>query len=65
MASSTLVLNLVSPQLARISEATAAEAATVGLDVSVLEHVALQVAGLCKALLANVAFVRPCALVGQ
>lgn len=65
MAPSTLVLHFMRPQLAGISKTPATEAAAIGLDVSVLEHVALQVAGLCKALLAHSAFVWPRALVGQ
>lgn len=65
MAPSTLVLHFMRPQLAGIGKPSATEAAAVGLDVSVLEHVTLQVTGLCKALLAHSAFVWPRALVGQ
>lgn len=64
MAASTLVLNFMRSQLTGIGKATAAEAAAVGLDISVLEHVALQVAGLSETLLADGAFVGPCTLVG-
>lgn len=65
MAAPTLVLHLVRPQLAGIGEAAAAEAAAVGLDIGVLEHVSLQVAGLGEALLADGALVGPRTLVGQ
>lgn len=64
MAPSTLVLHFMGPQLAGIGKPPAAEAAAVGLDISVLQHVALQVAGLRKALLAHSAFVWPRTLVG-
>lgn len=65
VAPSTFVLHLMRSQLAGVGEASAAEAAAVGFDVSVLEHVSLQVAGLGEALLANSALVGSSALVGQ
>lgn len=64
MAAAALVFHFVCSQLARIGKAAATEAAAVGLDVRVLEHVPLQVAGLGKPLLADGALVGPCTLVG-
>lgn len=64
MAAASFVLHLVRSQFAGIGEATAAEAAAVGLYVGVLQHVSLQVTGLGEALLADCALVRPRTLVG-
>lgn len=61
----TLVLGLVGAQFTGVGEAPAAEAATVGLDVTVLQHVPLEMAGLGKGLFADCALVWPRALVRQ
>lgn len=65
MALTILVFVLVGPQLAWVCKATATEATAVGLDVRMLEHVPLQVAGLREGLFTNGALVRSGSLVGE
>lgn len=58
-----LVLGLVCAQLAGVGKPTSTEAAAVWLDVTMLQHMALEVAGLCEGLLAHSTLMWPCALV--
>lgn len=64
MATASFMLHLMCSQLTGIGEATATEAAAVGFDISMLEHVSLQVAGLGEAFLAYGALVGTCTLMG-
>lgn len=65
VAATSFVLYLVSTEFTGVCEAPATKTATVGLNVGVLQHVSLQVAGLGEALLAHGALVWPCALMRQ
>lgn len=65
MALTVLVFVLVGSQLTWVGKATATEATAVGLDVRMLEHVPLQVAGLREGLFTNSALVRSGSLVGE
>lgn len=65
MAPSSFVLDLVSTEFAGVGKTATTKSATVGLDISVLQHVPLQVTGLGEALFAHCAFMRPRTLVRQ
>ncbi len=65
VAATSFVLYLVSTEFTGVCEATATKTATVGLNVGVLQHMPLQVAGLGEALLAHGALVWPRALMCQ
>lgn len=65
MAPTSFMLYFVSTEFTGVGKTTTTKTTTVGLNVSVLQHVPLQVAGLGEALLTHRALVWPCALVCQ
>lgn len=62
---SFLMFQLMGAKLTRVRKTSAAHIAAVRLDVTVLHHVSLQVAGLSEGLVAHLALVGPHALVGK
>lgn len=65
VAATSFMLYFMSTEFTGVCETTATKTTTVGLDICVLQHVPLQVAGLGEALLAHGALVWPCALMRQ
>lgn len=65
VAATSFVFYLMCTEFTGVCKATATKTATIGLNIGVLQHVPLQVAGLGEALLAHSALVWPCALMRQ